>query len=128
MPRENADDKDFQKDFKLLGQAVGMVADFAQRFAGYFKQGRVSLVPMFATRFLECFAEAVLAKLMLEQGLIAREKLATVEPGSSDGVFYQGKVATAKFFCRNILTNVFGRYAALNTEDLSAMEIPEEAF
>ena len=51
-----------------------------------------------------------------------------VEAGSSDGFFYKGKMATAKFFCRNILTNVFGRYASLKTEDLSAMEIPEEAF
>ena len=126
--KEKQADQDFQADFKLLGQAVGMVADFAQRFARYFKQGRISLVPMFATRFLECFAEAVLAKLMLEQGLIAREKLAGVEPDSSDGVFYRGKMATAKFFCRNILTNVFGRHASLKTEDLSAMEIPEEAF
>lgn len=54
--------------------------------------------------------------------------LAAVEPASSDGVFYQGKMASTKFFCRNILTNVFGRYAALKTEDLTALEIPEEAF
>ncbi|MBU1277275.1 MAG: acyl-CoA dehydrogenase [Proteobacteria bacterium] len=126
--KENEADQDFQADFKLLGQTVGMVGDFAQRFAGYFKQGRISLVPMYATRFLECFAETVLAKLMLEQGLIARQKLAGVEPGSGDYAFYQGKMASAKFFCRNILTNVFGRYAALKTEDLSAVEIPEEAF
>jgi len=126
--KQNQADGDFGVDSELLVKAVGMVADFAQRFTGYFKQGRISLVPMFSTRFLDSFAETVMAGLMLEQGLIAREKLATVAPASSDGLFYQGKVASAKFFCRNILTNVFGRHAAMKTEDLSAMEIPEEAF
>lgn len=83
---------------------------------------------MYATRFLDCFAEVIMAKLMLEQGLVARAKLADVDPGSADGIFYRGKVGSAKFFCRNVLTNVFGRYQALKQEDLLAIEMPEEAF
>ena len=125
--QSNATDPDLGPDFALLGRAAGVVGDYAQRFIGYFKEGRVSLVAIHATRFLDCFAETVLANLMLEQGLIARAKLAQVEAGSADGFFYQGKLATAKFFCRNILTNVFGRYLSLQQEDLSALEVPEEA-
>jgi alkylation response protein AidB-like acyl-CoA dehydrogenase len=128
LARTNAQDADFAADFALLEKATGAVGDFAKRFTQYFASGRISLVPMYSTRFLDCFAEVILAKLMLEQGLVARAKLAGVDPASADGVFYRGKIASAKFFCRNILTNVFGRYAALQQEDLTAMEIPEEAF
>jgi hypothetical protein len=103
------------------------VADFAQRFTRYFQEGQASLVPMYATRFLDCFAETVLADLLLEQAIIARKKFGEVAAESADGIFYQGKMASAKFFCRNILTNVLGRYASLMQEDLSAMEAPEEA-
>jgi len=125
--KTNVADADFAGDFKLLEKAAGIVADFAQSFVKYFTEGKPSLVPMYATRFLDCFAETVLANLLLEQGLIAREKLAGVSQDSADGFFYQGKMASAKFFCRNILTNVFGRHAAFRLEDLSAMEVPEEA-
>jgi hypothetical protein len=79
-------------------------------------------------RFLECFAETLMAQLILEQGLIAREKLRDVKPDSADGIFYRGKRETAKFFCRNILPNVFSRHMALQQEDTSALDIPEEAF
>ena len=51
-----------------------------------------------------------------------------VEPDSSSGVFYRGKIETAKYFCRNILTNVFSRHEAIKQEDTSAVDIPEEAF
>jgi len=124
----NAEDPDFGRDFGLLAKAAGMVGDNARRFAGFFKEGRISLVPMYSTRFLENFAETVLANLLLEQGLIARDRLAAGGLTASDQSFYRGKVASAQFFCRNILPNVFGRYVALQQEDLSAVEIPEEAF
>ncbi len=67
------------------------------------------------------------AHFMLEQGLIAREKLADVDAESADGIFYRGKMETVRFFCRNILPNVFARHAMLQQEDTSAMDIPEEA-
>jgi hypothetical protein len=69
-----------------------------------------------------------MGQLILEQGLLAREKIKQVDESSSDGIFYRGKVETAKYFCRNILTNVFARHMALQQEDTSAVDIPEEAF
>jgi len=50
-----------------------------------------------------------------------------VEAESADGIFYRGKMETVRFFCRNILPNVFARHAMLQQEDTSAMDIPEEA-
>ncbi|MCB2227573.1 MAG: acyl-CoA dehydrogenase [Desulfarculaceae bacterium] len=124
----HADDPEFGQDCKLLEKAAGMVGDTGRRFGEFFKEGRVSLVPLYATRFLDSFAETVLANLLLEQGLIARDKLAAGGLSDSECYFYQGKVASAQFFCRNMLTEVFGRYVALQQEDLSAVELPEEAF
>jgi hypothetical protein len=51
-----------------------------------------------------------------------------VAADSADGVFYRGKIDTVKFFCRNILTNVFSRSMSLEQEDTSCLDIPEEAF
>ncbi|MCB2187159.1 MAG: acyl-CoA dehydrogenase [Deltaproteobacteria bacterium] len=126
--RENETDQDFARDFELLAQCTGLVGDFAKRFMANFQEGKVALAPMYATRFLDSFAEVMLAYLLLQQGLIARAKLAGVAPDSADGVFYRGKIASVKFYCRNVLVNGFSRHHALRLEDLSALETPEEAF
>ncbi len=125
--RAHVDDADFAPDFSLLGRAAGVVAEFAGRFGRWWKDGRGSLVPMYATRFLDCFAETVMACLLLEQGLVARDGLARTGPEGAEGAFYQGKIASARFFCRNLLTEVFGRQASLEQEDLTAMDAPEGA-
>jgi len=126
--KKHQDDSDFGPDFKLLFQAAQATGDIVSRYMKYFKEGKPRLVALTATRFLECFAEVLMGQLILEQGLLAREKIKQVDGSSSDGIFYRGKVETAKYFCRNILPNVFARYTALQQEDTSAVDIPEEAF
>ena len=66
--------------------------------------------------------------IILEAIKLARERSEQVDADSSDGIFYRGKVETAKYFCRNIVTNVFARHMSLHQEDTSALDIPEEAF
>ena len=125
---EHKDDEEFGPDFKLLFKAAQAIGDFAMRYMQYFKEKRLRLIPLSSNNFLDCFAETAMAQLILEQGLIAREKLAGVQAGSADGIFYRGKVETAKYFCRNILPNVFSRHMSFVQEDTSALDIPEEAF
>lgn len=126
--KDNQGDADLGRDFDLLYKAGEILGEFAGRFMQYFQDGRLKLIPLSSVRFLECMSEAVLAQLMLEQGLVARKSLKTVDPASANGIFYQGKMETVRFFCCNILTNVFSRYAAFQQEDTSAVDIPEEAF
>lgn len=121
-------DPDFNSDYERLEQAVGIVGEFAAKYMTYFMEGKTSLVPLSSTRFLDSMAETVLAELLLEQGRIARDKLASTSEGSAAHTFYRGKIETARFFCRNILPNVFSRQAVLNNEDTSALDIPEDAF
>lgn len=125
---EHKEDTEFGPDFKLLFKSAQATGDFAMRYLKYFQEGKLQLIPLSSTLFLGCFAETVLAQCILEQGLIARDKLKEVDADSADGVFYRGKMETARFFCRNILPNVFARHTVLQQEDTSALDIPEEAF
>jgi hypothetical protein len=45
-----------------------------------------------------------------------------------DEVFYQGKIAAAAFFARNILPELTSRRAIVESTDNSLMDVPEEAF
>jgi alkylation response protein AidB-like acyl-CoA dehydrogenase len=122
-------DPDFTTDFDLLNRACQMLGDYAASFIQIFTGGgKIKLVPLNSTRFLDCFAETLLAQIMLEQGIVARRKLKDTKPDSADAIFYRGKVETVRYFCRNILTNVFSRHASFKLQDTSAIDIPEEAF
>ena len=125
---DNAGDSDFSADMELLGQASDIVGDFAAHYMKYFQENRLQMIPLTSTRFQECMSEALLAQIMLEMGIKAREKLAGAAAGSADEAFYKGKIESAKYFCRNILVNIFARHKALTLEDTSALDIPEEAF
>ena len=45
-----------------------------------------------------------------------------------DEAFYQGKVAAAAFFARNILPELTSRRAIIESTDNALMDVPEDAF
>jgi alkylation response protein AidB-like acyl-CoA dehydrogenase len=125
---EHKEDPEFSQDFKLLFRAAQAVGDYALRYQQYLQGEKARLIPLTATRFQECFSEVLMGQLLLEQALIARDRLPSVKEDTAEGAFYRGKMETAHYFCRNILVQVFARHAALQSEDTSALDIPESAF
>ena len=81
LPRNTKGDEDFGPDAKLLFKASQATGDFTMRFMQYFKDGKLRLIPLISTRFLECFAETAMAHSCWSKGLIARKKLGGVDPG-----------------------------------------------
>jgi len=122
------DNQDLGLDFKLLHKSAKVIGDVALNYTIYIKEGKLGLIALGATRFLECCSEVFLAQMILEQGLIAQKKSKNFSADSADGIFYQGKLETARYFCRNMLPNVFARQVVLQQEDTSALDIPEGAF
>ena len=102
------------------------------------------LYPMlYASPYLELFGEVELAYLLLQQGIIAKDKLegifqkagastpeaqAKVVDDQADAAFYSGKIHTADFFASNILPKVQSTAATILTGNKSALAIPEAAF
>jgi alkylation response protein AidB-like acyl-CoA dehydrogenase len=122
---EHREDPDLGSDFKLLFKAAQATGDFTLRYMQYFQEGKAPIIALTATRFLECFSEVLMGQLLLEQALLCRQRLEEVDSGSSEGLFYRGKMETAKYFCRNIMTHVFARHMSFQQEDTSAVDIPE---
>jgi hypothetical protein len=71
--------------------------------------------------------DVVCSWLLLRQAEVALEKLGG-EVKASDKSFYEGKVAAAQFFARNVLPKLSAERAIAETTDLSLMELDESAF
>jgi hypothetical protein len=79
------------------------------------------------SRLLMVLGDVVCSWLLLRQAQVALEKLGG-EVGAKDKAFYEGKVAAAQFFARNVLPKVTAERAIAESTDLSLMDLDEAAF
>jgi hypothetical protein len=98
------------------------------RLLMWFQTGKLALVPLHANRYLEMMAETTVAWLLLEGAAIALEKKKIVTAGHPDIAFYEGKVAAALFFARNVLPAVELKGRLMAEEDTTPVDMPDAAF
>ncbi|MCM6791802.1 acyl-CoA dehydrogenase C-terminal domain-containing protein, partial [Nocardia sp. CDC159] len=77
-----------------------------------------------SVRFLLAVGDLLIGWQLLRQAEIA---LAALDNGSTEP-FYQGKVATAQFFARNVLPELTAVRTVLSNLDNDIMELDEAAF
>ena len=125
---KNGDHPKLGAEVKRLGGAQEALAGSAMKLLGWFQSGQMELVPLNANRFLEMMSELAVAWQLLEGAIVAEEKAKSVAAGHPDAAFYAGKTATALYYARNVLPGVEQKAQLLQTEDRSALDIPDAAF
>jgi alkylation response protein AidB-like acyl-CoA dehydrogenase len=76
-------------------------------------------------RVLMAVAEVVVGWLLVRHAAVALERT-KVNPG--DKAFYAGKLASARWFCREVLPGISHAARMVEQSALDLMEVPEEAF
>jgi alkylation response protein AidB-like acyl-CoA dehydrogenase len=109
-----------------LAKATEVVAGTSMKFMQWNGQGKFELVPLAANRFLNMVAETCISWLLLEQAVIALEKLEG-NLSAADKAFYEGKRYAAVYFAFNVLPNVLNHASVINAEDNSALNVPDAA-
>jgi hypothetical protein len=107
-------EKALQNAQAIMGSMMGKMAE------------SLYYVGLNGNRILSGIAELVIGWLMLKQGEIAVEKIASAT--GSDKAFYEGKIAAVRFFCRDALPKLAFTKRMIEKGDLSLMELSEEAF
>jgi len=90
-------------------------------------QRNIYKVGLNTSRLLMSLGDLVCSWLLLRQAEVALAKLGG-KVSSRDHSFYEGKVAAAQFFARNLLPKLSAERAIAEATDLSLMDLPEEAF
>jgi hypothetical protein len=126
-----------------LEQAKNTLINVSMHFAKVAAGGDPLYPMLHACPYLELFGEVELAYLLLDQAIIAQNKLqiifqsagATAEEAKAkvieeqaEAAFYSGKVYTAEFFVTNILPRVQSTATTILSGNKSALAIPEAAF
>jgi alkylation response protein AidB-like acyl-CoA dehydrogenase len=116
-----------------LGKALSEVQQILGVFMGRLtaaqtgEQDELYKVGLNSRRFLLALGDLVVGWLLQRQADVALRAL-TQEVSPADRAFYQGKVAAAKFFAREVLPRIGADRRVIEATTLDAMELPEEAF
>ncbi len=126
-----------------LEQAKNTLVNVSMHFAKSAAGGDFFYPMLHASPYLNLFGEVELAYLLLDQAILAQDKLQTIfqKTGATtdeakagviaeqaEAAFYSGKVFSAEFFVTNILPQVQSTAAAILSGNRSALTIPDVAF
>ncbi|WP_063004068.1 acyl-CoA dehydrogenase [Nocardia salmonicida] len=122
----------FAVERALLRTAQADIGAMAATLTGYAMAGRTEPTELYkvglgSVRFLMSVGDLLIAWRLLVQADIAAAALAS-DATPRDRPFYQGKVAAASFFAKNVLPELTATRNILATIDNDIMAVPEEAF
>ena len=113
---------------KALGDLQGIIGVLVgHAMASQEKADEIYKVGLNTSRALMATGDVIIAWLLLRQAEVAAKKLAEGAAGK-DADFYNGKIASAKYFVSHVLPHITADRKIVEAEDGSIMEIAEGAF
>jgi hypothetical protein len=116
----------------LLATALEDVQAMAATLTGYLMSAQENSAELYkiglgSVRFLMSVGDLVIGWLLAQQAAVAIEKLDGGASGD-DRAFYEGKVAVASFFAKNMLPLLTSTRQVVAALDNDIMELDEAAF
>jgi alkylation response protein AidB-like acyl-CoA dehydrogenase len=119
-----------------LARAAGDVEGLVSALAGYAaasleRPREIYRAGLNTTRLLMALGDLVVGWLLARQAEVALAALDGAGPGglsAADRAFYEGKLATARFFTQTVLPRLAVEREIAEATTLDLMELPEEAF
>ena len=118
---------EFAAEFALMADAMVAFKDIVDMNAAW-TAGDKQMKQLFATRTMHAGARVYCGKLLLDQAILAAAKLKELGDDHFDANFYKGKIASAKFYVMNHVTDIFGYEKSMKCGDRSSIDIPEASF
>ena len=117
----------FEQEIRILRDALEDYKAIIAQLRQYMKDGKTQMMPLFSTRILHASSMLYCARLILDQGMLAGKKLQEVGEGNVDAKFYKGKIASARFYTKNVLPEISVIRKVIEIGDTSAIDIDEES-
>lgn len=120
----------FEREMANLEQGLGCVRILKLLYDFWFRNfgEKRRLIPLNAVRTLFVCARVQVAQCLMEQALIAERNLETGPAGDDERFFYQGKIASARYYMNQVLPLAFAETEIIRREDEIALKVPDEGF
>jgi alkylation response protein AidB-like acyl-CoA dehydrogenase len=124
-------DEALRQPAELLRTALDDVTAMTATLSGYLMAAaeeptEIYKVGLASVRFLLAVGDLLIGWRLLAQADVAQAALAAAS--ANNEAFYQGKIATAQFFAKNMLPHLTALRAIIDAIDVGIMDLPEAAF
>jgi alkylation response protein AidB-like acyl-CoA dehydrogenase len=124
-------DQTLRQHAELLRTALDDVRAMTATLTGYLMAAaenptEIYKVGLASVRFLLAVGDLLIGWRLLAQADVAQAALATAS--TNDEAFYQGKIASARFFAKNMLPNLTALRGIIDAIDDDIMRLPDAAF
>nr|MBA2414713.1 acyl-CoA dehydrogenase [Geodermatophilaceae bacterium] len=105
----------------MVGAMVGQLTSAQEDITNLYKVGQNT------TRLLLAFGDLLTGWLLLRHAEVAMAALGA-DTSARDRAFYEGKIASARFFATQVLPRLSAERTLVENTDNSLMDVPEESF
>ncbi|HNZ30556.1 MAG TPA: acyl-CoA dehydrogenase [Smithellaceae bacterium] len=125
----NIQTKGFEKEMKNLTKGFEALSEVKNTFDSWYANmdTKRQLIPLYALCALFVCAQVYVSYCLMEQALIATKKLQEAKKGTSDAIYYEGKIASARYYLNNILPQAFLNTELIKSEEDVVLTCPEES-
>jgi alkylation response protein AidB-like acyl-CoA dehydrogenase len=116
-----------------LATALADVQAMVGSMVGYLMAGQQDVTEVYkvgqnTTRLLLSLGDLVVGWLLVRSAAVAVAALDSGTASARDRAFYEGKVASARFFATTVLPELTARRKVVESTDNALMDLPEESF
>jgi len=123
---DNKTTEGFEKEFANLEKALVSYKLIMTTIGKYVTEGKPGLLPAYSRRILTATAQMYGGMCLLEQALIAKEKVEELGKDHYEYNFYNGKLLSARYYLRNVVPNVWSIAEIIEDGDTSVIDsIPD---
>ncbi|NVN09771.1 acyl-CoA dehydrogenase [Nguyenibacter vanlangensis] len=103
---EGDDEPSLAREFAACATALEAIVRTMEYIASVSAGDTPEAIGQYCTRILHMFGTSVVAQVLLRAAVIAGKRLKEPDLSSGDVTFYEGKIASARFFVHNLLPAV----------------------
>jgi len=118
----------FELEFANLNRALSAYQKIRKTLMNFAQNQHMDLAAVYARRILTATAQLYGGRLILDQALLAAERLAQLDSDHHDRAFYQGKIDAARYYLLNVVPNVWMTAEIIEAADTSVLDISSESF
>lgn len=116
---------DFKVETSILLNALEAYKRIKEKMSDFAQEDRAEMLPLFATRILHATAQLYCGTLLLDQAVLAADKIVELGQDHWENSFYQGKIDAARFYIKNTVPLIMTLETLLKYGDDSALTIQE---
>lgn len=119
----------FVREIDNLQRAFGCIEEIRRLYEAWHENWaeKRSFIPLHAVQTMTICAQVQVAQCLLEQAVTANGKLEKLPEGHLERPFYQGKIASARYYVNQILPAAFLLSEMVRSEDRTCLDCPEDA-